>query len=62
MPVLSSVPQKIPIVSLGLLNSSHPKSISEEAWVSTAQDLDKAISSIGFVYLKDHGIPLEKVC
>jgi len=51
----------VPIVDLKNLCAvdHHP---TEEDWMAATEDLKEALQKIGFVYIKNHGVPQEKVC
>lgn len=48
----------IPIVDFIKLVAGNP---SEKDWKSTAEEIFKALSGIGFVYIKNHGISSKTV-
>ncbi|XP_042875227.1 UPF0676 protein C1494.01-like [Penaeus japonicus] len=50
---------EIPVVDLGQLGSSGEPSSAE--WVRVGREVCQAFSDIGFVYLKNHGLPNEMV-
>lgn len=46
----------IPIVDIGISESRE-----EGDWSDVARELDTALSEVGFVYLKNHGVSKEAV-
>lgn len=52
MAIASLVTDGIPVIDLSAI-----KSKSEEIRLKTAQDLFAAFRDVGFVYLKNHGVP-----
>jgi len=48
----------IPVVDFGImgLNSQNPPALDEESVQSVAREIHTAFSTIGFVYLTNHGI------
>ncbi|KAG7175009.1 2-oxoglutarate-Fe(II) type oxidoreductase ppzD-like [Homarus americanus] len=51
----------IPVVDLGELGVGGPEDPSDEVLQRLGEELVQAFSSIGFVYLSNHGIPAHKV-
>ncbi|XP_076068509.1 uncharacterized protein LOC143040960 [Oratosquilla oratoria] len=58
---MESPKHAIPIVDLGDLKLGGPKTPREEEWQRVACQLTKAFEDIGFVYLRDHGLPQETI-
>jgi isopenicillin N synthase-like dioxygenase len=52
----------IPIVDLAKLCTLGDASPDHEDWTDAATAMREALQKIGFVYIKNHGIPQEKVC
>lgn len=54
----------IPVVDFGImgLNSQNPPSLDEESVKLLADTIHTAFSTIGFVYLTNHGISDAEVC
>ena len=54
----------IPVVNFAImgLDSQHPPSYDERSVQSLANEMYTAFSTIGFVYLRNHGISDTEVC
>lgn len=52
MAIASIIPEGIPVIDLSAIRSK-----SEEVRLKTAQDLFAAFRDVGFVYLRNHGVP-----
>jgi isopenicillin N synthase-like dioxygenase len=51
----------IPVVDFGPISSDNGRIPSEEDWACVSKEIDRILTDIGFVYLKNHGISQEKV-
>lgn len=51
----------VPIVDLGQLSLAHASEPSRDEWLRVGKSVAEAFQNIGFVYLKNHGVPETQV-
>ena len=51
----------IPVVDFSPISTKNGRVPSEVDWELVAKEIDRVLTGIGFVYIKNHGIPQEKV-
>jgi isopenicillin N synthase-like dioxygenase len=51
---------RIPVVDFGPLSTDNGRVPAEADWGLVSQEIDRVLTDIGFVYLKNHGVSQKK--